>query len=112
MTFLRTLTVGDLDLQCHFTADPGEPSQTSGPPERCYEGTPPSFELQRVELDHEITEDLGPAPASKRTVVIDLTAMLLDLGDAWAVIEDRLAKVIDYGELFSDDRDGPEDWED
>lgn len=51
MTFLHTLTVGDLDLQCHFTADPGEPSQTSGPPERCYEGTPPSFELQRVELN-------------------------------------------------------------
>ena len=91
MTFLHTLTVGDLDLQCHFTADPGEPSQTSGPPERCYE---------------------APPPASKRTVVIDLTAMLLDLGDAWAVIEDRLAKVIDYGELFSDDRDGPADWED
>ena len=66
MTFLHTLTVGDLDLQCHFTADPGEPSQTSGPPERCYEGSPPSFELQRVEIDHEITDGPSSKTASPR----------------------------------------------
>jgi hypothetical protein len=34
-----------------FNAYPGDPGNTSGPPERCYEATPPEMELLDVKVD-------------------------------------------------------------
>lgn len=35
-----TAVAGDSNVLLEYEYEPGEPSQTSGPPERCYEGTP------------------------------------------------------------------------
>jgi hypothetical protein len=39
---LLLLTLGDTSVLAEVEYEEGEPSQTSGPPERCYEGTPES----------------------------------------------------------------------
>jgi hypothetical protein len=40
-----TATVGDASVLVEYEYEPGEASQTSGPPERCYEGTPASVSI-------------------------------------------------------------------
>lgn len=52
--------VGDLDAAVRVDFTPGTPSQTSGPPERCYEGDPDEVEILSCLVDGEeypLTDD-------------------------------------------------------
>ncbi len=64
-----TLTYPDFRLQVAFTHYPGDPGQTSGPPERCWPPEPDEFEFVAVEL-----EARDPAGAWTKTGV-DLAAL-------------------------------------
>lgn len=46
LSFTVSLNDEDYDIIGFYT--PEEPSQTSGPPERCYEGSPDEFEIDSV----------------------------------------------------------------
>jgi len=46
-----TLMLGKAEVEVRFNGTEGEAAQTSGPPERCYEGTHAEVELQDVRIN-------------------------------------------------------------
>ena len=67
-----TFSLGDLDLTAEVAYSPGTPSQTSGPPEWCYEGDPEEVEILSLTVEAASDEAL------------DILALLvaLDAGEA------------------------------
>jgi hypothetical protein len=49
-TGIYTATYPKFSLEFHFSATPGDPGNTSGPPERCYEPTPDELEISEIFL--------------------------------------------------------------
>ena len=97
-SILVTLEIGGQTLNCHGTATRGEAAQTSGPPERCHEGSPDELEIERVFLETEVTEDLGIS-APPRTVELDITDFLIELG-VGEEIEKRCIAKFDWDSLY------------
>ncbi len=91
------------ELRVTFSASPGDPGRTSGPPEHCYPPEGPEFDLERIDLQWSIPDDLGPDAKAQRIVWLDVTDLLLEVGgDQFA---DDLAD-----ELL--DKHADEDWYD
>jgi hypothetical protein len=84
------------ELRVTFSASPGDPGRTSGPPERCYPPEPPEFEIERIELQWSIPDDLGPDAKAQRPIWLDLTDLLLEVGgDSFVeMLEDELLNAL------------------
>ncbi|HQR20761.1 MAG TPA: hypothetical protein PKV98_07835 [Burkholderiaceae bacterium] len=93
------------ELRVSYSASPGDPGRTSGPPERCYPPEPPEFEIEKIELQWSIPDDLGPDARAQRPIWLDVTDLLLEIGgdDFVGAVEDELL------DRLADD-DGPPDW--
>ena len=63
-------------LRLTYTYTPGDPGQTSGPPERCYSPEPEELEISKIELRCEPPEDMLHNPRYKRACYIDITDMM------------------------------------
>jgi len=92
------------DLRVTYSTSPGDPGQTSGPPERCWPPEPPEFEIEKIELQWSIPDDLGPDAKAQRVIWLDLTDLLLEVGgdDFAERLEEELLNRID------DEPDEPE----
>lgn len=94
---------GGVELRVSFSATPSDPGRLSGPPERCYPPEPPEFDLETIEMPFQIPDDLSPDAKARRLVWIDITDLLLEVGDDFA---DRLAdELLDN---LADEDVGPE----
>ena len=68
------------ELRVSYSATPGDPGRTSGPPERCYPPEPPEFEIEKIELQWSIPDDLGPDAKAQRPIWLDITDLLVEVG--------------------------------
>jgi hypothetical protein len=68
------------DLRVYFSATPGDPGQTSGPPERCWPPEPPEVDIECIELQVGVTDDLSSDAQATRPVWVDVTDLLLEVG--------------------------------
>ena len=78
--YVSTVERAGHELRVSFRATPGDPGQTSGPPERCYPPEPPEFEIEKIELQWSIPDDLGPDAKAQRPIWLDVTDLLLEVG--------------------------------
>ena len=77
---ILTIEIGGHEIEVHGHASPGDPGQTSGPPENCYPPEPAEFEPEKVMLVVPVTDDLTPNPRSIRPVHLDITDLVEELG--------------------------------
>lgn len=66
--------IGGFEVRFHGTYSPGDPGQTSGPPERCYPPEPEEFDLEKVELVTAWSDSKGCV-----TKIIDITDLVQEL---------------------------------
>jgi hypothetical protein len=77
-----TLELGGYTVQVQGRAREGDPGRTYGPPEDCYEGWPPEFDVHSIELVVPVTEDLSPNPRETRLIHVKIDDLLDDIPGA------------------------------
>lgn len=93
-----TVEYGEQTLRLTYHYTPGDPGQTSGPPERCWPPEPEEVEIEKIELRAEPPLEMVHNPRYQRHHWIDVTDLIFACaGDVSAkVYLDLEEKVLDF----------------
>lgn len=76
------IELGGHEVRVTGTATPGDPGQTSGPPERCYPPEDPEYEVEKIEL---VTGLAADRYGKQVYTFLDVTDLVSDLGGGGVV---------------------------